>query len=142
MRGYNSDHGSEIPEDDPRYLPDDMVASLKTERSLLDPDMSEAEQSRHIFNEHAPAAAATIAHIAIHGTSERVRLDASKYVVERVLGRVGDDVGTTDPLKDFMNSFFQKAEAHANANTGAANNADNTRTDATRTDNTDTSYGE
>lgn|SRR5690554_3200170 len=107
--------GGELPEDDPRYIPEDLVASLREERSALDPDMTDAQHAKKIFAEHAAAAASTIAHIAIHGSSERVRLDASKYVVERILGRVGDDVGEDDPIQKFMQGFIEKAEKFANA---------------------------
>jgi hypothetical protein len=106
----------EMDEDDPRYIPENLVESLKAERSVLNPGQTQEMQTKEIFLEHAAAAATTIAHIAIHGTTERVRLDASKYVVERVIGRVGDDTGATDPLTEFMKGLSAEAEAFANKN--------------------------
>jgi hypothetical protein len=58
----------------------------------------------------------SIVHIALYGSSERLRLDAAKYVTDRVLGRVGDDViiGKNSPLDQLIMNMQKAAEAHAN----------------------------
>jgi hypothetical protein len=105
----------EMEPDDPRYIPEDLVLKLKDERTALNPDQTDEQQSRNIFLEHAPAAAATIAHIALHDPSSRMRFDASKYITERVLGRAGDDGGGSDPLEGFLEKLSKAAEEHANS---------------------------
>jgi hypothetical protein len=82
---------------------DDLLSSIKMERTL-GPAGSESDEAlaRRIFKENAPLAAASIAKLALHGQSERTRLDASKYVIERVLGPAGNDTGSSDPLADFL----------------------------------------
>ena len=102
--------------DDPNWVPDEILASMKMERSKGPTGEIESDEaiSRRIFKENAPLAASAIARLAIHGASERTRLDASKYIVERVLGPVGNDVGAADPIRDFMEDVIQKAEAFAN----------------------------
>lgn len=48
------------------------------------------ETAKRLFNEHAADAALTIIHTAKHGSTDRVRLDAAKYITERALGPVKD----------------------------------------------------
>lgn len=102
------------PADDPDWLPDDAVAALNQERVFT--QETPAEMARRIFKESAPNAAASIVHVALYGSNERLRLDASKYVVDRVLGRVGEDVniGVDSPLDAMIKQMELAAEAHAN----------------------------
>jgi hypothetical protein len=65
--------------------------------------------------EQAPYAAAQIAQLAQHASNERVRLDASKYIVERVLGPSGQPTqGVKSPLQMVMSGFIKDAENFAN----------------------------
>lgn len=52
---------------------------------------TEEQMARRIFREALPTAARAIADISRDSTNDRTRLDASKYIVERNLGKVGDD---------------------------------------------------
>ncbi len=83
--------------------PDEAIDTLKLERSM---DESEAATAQRIFVENLPAAAQSIAHTAIYSTNERLRLDAAKYVVERVMGRVKDvdPMGNVDPFAELLAS--------------------------------------
>lgn len=108
---------SHNPEEDPdkpdTWVPDDVIAGLAMERQMF-AEETEETSVRKIFRLNAPAAAAAVVHIALHGSNERLRLDASKYVVERVIGRVGDDVyGETNPVDDFISSVIQYTEENA-----------------------------
>jgi hypothetical protein len=53
---------------------------------------------KRLFRENSVQAAMNIVTIANHGTTERVRYDASKYIIERVLGPLGliKDSGTAE----------------------------------------------
>lgn len=102
------------------WIPDDALKSLVTERTL-NPQESEETLSRRLFTENAAAATVSIIHTALHGTNERTRLDASKYIVERVLGRVGDDAfgGEKSPVEAFLDDVVVEVEAYANAASNA-----------------------
>jgi hypothetical protein len=101
-------------DDDPEWLPDEAVEALNTERTLT--QETAPEMTRRLFRDNAPGAATSIVHVALYGSNERLRLDASKYVVDRVLGRVGEDVipDKDSPLEAMMKNMMQAAEAHAN----------------------------
>ena len=106
----------ELEPDDPRYIPDDLADRMREEQTVMGDtltvtDVEAQNAARKLFYETAAQAAATITQIAQHGTTERVRLDAAKYVVERVLGRLGEDTGSIDPLTAFMTGV----EVYANA---------------------------
>jgi hypothetical protein len=93
------------------WLPDRAFQNMDAERSLH-PEETPEQTAQRLFKENASLAVQSILHIAVHGT-ERARLEASKYVVERVLGRVGDDLNTGDdgPIATFVNDVVQYAEA-------------------------------
>lgn len=48
------------------------------------------QRTQGIFRQNGALAAAEICNLALGAANERVRLDASKYVVDRVLGRVSE----------------------------------------------------
>lgn len=91
------------------WVPDEAIAGLVMERRVLG-DESQESQARRIFSETAAAAAASICHMAVHGTNERLRLDAAKYVVERVLGKAGDDPFVKNPVDELINSVTKYVE--------------------------------
>lgn len=99
--GSGSDNGSDNDMPD-TWVPDDAVAALAMERTFH--NETPAVMARRLFQENAANAAAAICHIAVHGTNERIRLDAAKYVVERVLGRVGDDIFEVNPVDELISS--------------------------------------
>ena len=70
-------------------LTDSDIEALAMERSLT--EETEAQHAKRIFREHLVPAALSIAHLAVFGTNDKLRLDAAKYVVERNLGRIQDD---------------------------------------------------
>jgi hypothetical protein len=118
-RDEGEEYGREMGEDDPRWIPDDLLKSVQMERTIgpraIDEGLENDETlSKRIFRENAPLAAAAIAKLAMHGSSERTRLDASKYIIERVLGPASADNGAVDPLTAFLEATAKKAEAFAN----------------------------
>jgi hypothetical protein len=56
-----------------------------------------AQTLRRLFDENSTKAAMTIINLSNSASSERIRLDASKYVVERVLGPLGQSNDAGQP---------------------------------------------
>jgi hypothetical protein len=103
------------PADDPDWLPQSAIDALNTERSVITGETQE-QTARRLLRENAPGATLAIIHIALYGSNERLRLDAGKYVLDRVLGRPGDDVGegSKSPLEAALERMQEAAEVHAN----------------------------
>jgi hypothetical protein len=99
---------------DPNWMPEEVLASLNLEQRVHGDELSHSALSRKIFEENAPLAAARIAHLAAHANSEQVALRAATYITDRVLGKVGDDSETVDPLQKFLDDMSANAESHAN----------------------------
>lgn len=76
--------------------------------SELHGDETPKEFTRRLFEEKAPQAVIAIAKLGMAAGSERVRLDASKYIVDRVLGPLNQQDArdtTHDPLFKLMRSL-------------------------------------
>jgi len=95
---------------------DQALADAVSERTLL--STSYEEQTRRHLDQAAPAAAMSIINIALYSHDERRKLDASKYVVDRLLGRIGEEKadGKGSPLESLLADVVQTAEALANGN--------------------------
>lgn len=92
----------------------DMKAALREASAIKDVgQISYADQTRHKFDEAAPAAAQQIINIALWGLDERRKLDAAKYIVDRVLGRIGEEKmadGKENPLEAMLGDVVRQAE--------------------------------
>jgi hypothetical protein len=99
------------------WLPEKAVESLKMERVLHNGEETDAQLSRRLMQEASPLIATGIIHTALHGATDRVRLDAQKYVLDRVLGKPGDDAYETvqSPLETLVTLLTKDAEEYANA---------------------------
>lgn len=82
---------------------DEAINALKMERTV-NPSETEEELARRIIRENLPAAASAIAHLAIHSPSEKTRLEAARYIVDRNLGKIGDErtFGDKDPWDELL----------------------------------------
>ena len=99
---------------DPYWDSDEALEAMKMERAMR-PEETDAELAQRIFKEAAPQAATGIVHLAFHGVNENTRLNAQKYVVERVLGKIGDTGDSEDsPLNQMVKELAAAAERHAN----------------------------
>jgi hypothetical protein len=90
---------------DPWQDPDNLS---KMERSVFGSGTNAetaVETTRRLFEENSTDAALTIIHIAKHGSTDRARLDAAKYITERALGPVRDQAGTDD--EDELTKMFR-----------------------------------
>lgn len=65
--------------------PEKNFESLTHEVAINDGDYSKA--AKRIFEESAPIAAQAITHLALYSVNEKIRLDASRYIIDRCLGR-------------------------------------------------------
>jgi hypothetical protein len=96
---------------------DEALASLADETLLMDEGDSRATVKR-IFREAGPAAAAAVVHVAKFSTNEKNRLQAAQYVVERNIGKIGDDDLEDDPLAALLGNVVKEEEdniVHARA---------------------------
>ncbi len=103
MANMSSEFESEDPRD-PGYRPDDDwiteddVKALETERDVFGED--EETQALRILKENLPTVVHAITKLARTASSETVRLNAQKYVIDRNLGKITEpDVETDDILK-------------------------------------------
>lgn len=71
-------------------------------------DETPAARTKRIFDTNAPLAAAQIVDLAANAVSDTVRLRASQYVVDRVLGPVGKD-DQQDALDMFLEGLTKLA---------------------------------
>lgn len=95
------------------WLPDDVGAALLMEKQL-NPDETEEQSVKRLFREASPHAAMSIIRLAQTSTNERTRLDASKYVVERVIGKIGEDEGgVSSPIDDLMGDVISHLQAQS-----------------------------
>jgi hypothetical protein len=114
-----TDNEHKLPEagnfgDGKRWDSDEALESLKLERTM-NPSETEEDLARRTFKENAPLIANAIVHTALHAGSEGTRLAAQKYAMDRVLGKVGDDLTTEDdPLRTFLADAIQSVEYAAN----------------------------
>ncbi len=112
----NEDFGrGESGERDPfgdDWMPTDFEQALKGEKELH-PDEDPETTARRLLRENVGGAVMQIARAATHGATDRIRLEASKYIVERVLGRVGDDSfdGIKSPVESFIDDVIEYAHA-------------------------------
>lgn len=74
-----------------------------------------------IFKAAAPSAAQEIVNLSLNAVNERVKLDASKYVIDRVMGRVtdrgvmGDGDGTAPWADIYATTVIREPAASARA---------------------------
>lgn len=108
------------PEQERDWVPEEAIAALRMERTVMDPLGSYEDQARQLFRENAPNAAASIVHLAVHSINERTRLSAAQYVVDRILGKVGDDTfgAEKNPAQALLEGLVRDAEQHANTSPG------------------------
>jgi hypothetical protein len=98
---------------DESWVPEESLAFLTMEQQLH-PEETPVERAKRLMTENVDTAAATMIWIAKNSDSERNRAEASKYIMERVLGRAGDApaTGTLDDLFARLDRMNEMAAAH------------------------------
>lgn len=112
--------------DDAHWVSDaDLEAAMKMEQTVFGRDLSTGASkklAKRLFEENAAAAAQSIIKTAIHGSTEKVRFDAAKYVLERALGPVNlafKDTGDEDaPLEAAMKQLMGNSKGRSDTHPG------------------------
>ena len=119
----DSAHREQLPSVD-----DDVLAALNMERQM-NPGETEKELARRLMKENLPQVTMNVINTALHGSNDRIRFDASKYVMERVLGKIGDDTYETsksplEELFDDVTAFVNSASASSSTSSASASASD------------------
>jgi hypothetical protein len=85
-------------------------ANLELEQSLY-PNEDPVQRAKRLLKEAADGAAATLVEIALHGSTEKLRLDAAKTILDRVIGPVSQVQPTDDesPLERMLKDLEHAA---------------------------------
>lgn len=94
--------------DEREWVPDKALEALNMEQGMS--EETPEELARRLLREGLPLAVSSLVHLSAHSTNERTRLDAAKSVIERNLGKPGDQAPGKDPLE----KMFQEFNAQAN----------------------------
>lgn len=79
------------------WVPDSALESIKCER-MMKPDQTPAELARAILMSAAPMAAQSLAWLSVHAGQEAIRLKASQYLIDGVLGDKWAGAGNVDDV--------------------------------------------
>lgn len=100
------------PEEGSQALtPEQQVEALKEEAAAL--GKSPREMADSLLEEHLPSAILALVDMSRSSANERIRLDAAKYLTDRVLGRISDATGadTSTPLDDVIDRITSDVAA-------------------------------
>jgi hypothetical protein len=100
--------------EDEKWVPDEALASLAMETDV-NPEETHEARAKRLLVENVDVAATSLIWIAKNDPNSRMRADASKYIMERVLGRAGDApaTGTLDDLFSALDRMNENAAAMA-----------------------------
>ena len=95
-------------------IPDTWVTSadidmLNAESRQIKEGETDEELARRIMRSNLPSVAMGLAKLALYDTNSNVRLRASQYLMDRVLGKPGEDVnvGAQSPLEQLMGEITE-----------------------------------
>lgn len=99
----------------------DLQSAMSMEQTVFGRDLSTGASkslAKRLFAENAAAAAQSIIKTAIHGSTEKVRFDAAKYVLDRALGPVTlafkDNSEADEPLEAAMRELMGNNKGPSN----------------------------
>jgi hypothetical protein len=103
---------SELPNDGWFPSPEDVEEINKRYEATQGshPELSEEQQAKEVFTNNVRQAAQSIVNLALTGQSERIRLSASQYVVDRIMGKPGQEVeaGPDKPLEKMFRELLSR----------------------------------
>jgi hypothetical protein len=101
----------------PDWIPEDELALLKSQPKASPSALDNEKLAMQIFRDNLPLAAEVIGDLMVNGEKESTRLNAAKYITERVLGRVGDNVtsSATDPWDNLFGAVAREPTAEERA---------------------------
>ena len=93
------------------WIPEDALKEIAQERSKPEFDGESIEQySRRMMEDALPQVTKGLINTAIHSTNDRIRFDAQRYLMERVLGKPGEDTANKG-LTSLESLFKNMSEA-------------------------------
>lgn len=99
----------------------DLTAAMQMETTVFGRDLSTGASkslAKRLFAENAAAAAQSIIKTAIHGSTEAVRFNAAKYVLERALGPTSlafkENDNADEPLEAAMRELLSNNKGPTN----------------------------
>ena len=96
------------------WIPEDALAEIAAERTKPEHDGETHQQyARRMMEESLPQVVKGLVFTAVHSTNDRIRLDAQKYLVDRVLGKPGEDASKKglSSLETLFKNMEESAEA-------------------------------
>ena len=103
MANYSSEDPRDTShENDSAWVSEDDIKALADEREVFG-EIDEVAQTERILKENLPAVTLSVIKLARTASSETVRLNAAKYVIDRNLGKISDpDPTGDDPLVELI----------------------------------------
>lgn len=85
--------------------PDEVLASAAQEREVR--DLNHTQLATRLMEENLDFAIARVIHLVKYTHNEKLAFDASRYLIERVMGRVPDfgDVSSRDDLLELVHAI-------------------------------------
>lgn len=118
----NPDYEHDATTNEHNWVSDaELEAAMQMEKQVFGRDLNSAHSlklAKQLFEENAAAAAQSIIKTAIHGSTEKVRFDAAKYVLERALGpasqtkTLDDDAPLEAAMKELMGNTKGRGSSH------------------------------
>jgi len=101
------------PIDPTEWDPTTALRNLTMERALESTDTPQITAKR-LFEEALPISTMAICHLATYSTTEMIRFNAAKYIVERTMGPAerGLDVGGKHAWDDIYEKVVDEAEGY------------------------------
>lgn len=96
--------------------PDVALSNLKMERSL-EPSETSEDMARRILRDASATAAQAVVHIALNDPNSRVRLQAATHILDRTIGRAGEE----PPREADWVQMLERAMSHAGSGNGSGN---------------------
>lgn len=100
------------------WVSDDDIENLASMEKTVHADESPEQTARRLLRENTPTAILKIIQLSKHGDTNRMQFEASKYIVDRVLGTAGSDAweGEKNPVQAFVDDVVEYTHATDNTN--------------------------
>lgn len=101
----------------PDWMPEDELRALQSQPKASPSVKDNEKLAMQIFRDNLPLAAEVIGDLMVNGEKESTRLNAAKYITERVLGRIPDTAGQGggDVWDDLFGSVAREPTAEERA---------------------------
>jgi len=100
---------------DQEWLPDEALEIINCERITDPPERNDVDRAKTILERAVPMAAKSVAWLALHSGNEQVRLRASQYIIDGVIGGAWKTTGGEDDLLMALVNQLQENDDKPNA---------------------------